>query len=62
MTGMRLGRLTRRFEESHGRHLASILESNGINLSDDQKENIVVGGRRGNSRPLRFGGHYDCRN
>lgn len=43
MTGMRLGRLTRRFEESHGRHLASILESNGINLSDDQKENIVVG-------------------
>lgn len=43
MTGMRLGRLTRRFEESHGRHLANILESNGLKLSDEQKENIVVG-------------------
>lgn len=43
MTGMRLGRLTKRFEESHGRHLASILESNGISLSGDQKENIVLG-------------------
>lgn len=43
MTGMRLGRLTRRFEESHGRLLADILESNGIKLSDEQKENIVVG-------------------
>lgn len=43
MTGMRLGRLTRRFEESHGRHLASILESNGIKISDKQKENIIVG-------------------
>lgn len=43
MTGMRLGRLTKRFEEGHGRHLANILETNGISLSKEQRENIVVG-------------------
>lgn len=43
MTGMRLGRLTKRFEESHGRHLVEILESNGIRLDEKQRSNIVVG-------------------
>lgn len=43
MTGMRLGRLTKRFEESNGRHLAEILESNGIKLSDKQRNNVVIG-------------------
>lgn len=43
MTGMRLGRLTRRFEESHGRHLASILESNDIRMTQEQKDHVIVG-------------------
>lgn len=43
MTGMRLGRLTRRFEESHGRHLVEVLESNGIALSKDQRMRVVAG-------------------
>lgn len=43
MTGMRLGRLTKRFEESHGRHLVDVLESNGINLSKQQKNNVIAG-------------------
>lgn len=43
MTGMRLGRLTKRFEESHGRHLVEILECNGISLSKDQKKNVIAG-------------------
>lgn len=43
MTGMRLGRLTRRFEESHGRHLVSILESNGLNMTKEQRSNVIVG-------------------
>lgn len=43
MTGMRLGRLTKRFEESHGRHLVEILESNGFHLNEKQRSNIVVG-------------------
>lgn len=43
MTGMRLGRLTKRFEESHGRHLVNILESNGIEMSKDQKTNVIAG-------------------
>lgn len=43
MTGMRLGRLTRRFEESHGRHLANILESNGIRMTKEQIDNVIVG-------------------
>lgn len=43
MTGMRLGRLTKRFEESHGRHLANILEKHGIALSAKDKCNIISG-------------------
>lgn len=43
MTGMRLGRLTKRFEESHGRHLVSILESNGMKMTAEQKSNVAVG-------------------
>ncbi|KAI0563983.1 Glutamate dehydrogenase [Gracilaria domingensis] len=43
MTGMRLGRLTKRFEESHGRHLVDVLESNGIKLSGQQKSNVIAG-------------------
>lgn len=43
MTGMRLGRLTKRFEESHGRHLVNILESNGISMSPNQKSNVIAG-------------------
>lgn len=43
MTGMRLGRLTKRFEESHGRHLVDVLESNGISLSKQQKNNVIAG-------------------
>lgn len=43
MTGMRLGRLTKRFEESNGRHLVEVLESNGIKLSDKQRSNVVSG-------------------
>ncbi|CAN8066764.1 unnamed protein product [Agarophyton chilense] len=43
MTGMRLGRMTKRFEESRGRHLVDVLESNGINLSKQQKSNMIAG-------------------
>lgn len=43
MTGMRLGRLTRRFEESHGRHLVEVLESNGITMTEQQKSNVIAG-------------------
>lgn len=43
MTGMRLGRLTKRFEESHARQLVDILQANDINLSEDQKNNLIVG-------------------
>lgn len=43
MTGMRLGRLTRRFEESHGRQLVEVLQSNGINLSKSQMDNVIAG-------------------
>lgn len=43
MTGMRLGRLTKRFEESHGRHLVEILEDNGIRLNEEQRNNVTLG-------------------
>lgn len=43
MTGMRLGRLTRRFEESHGRHLVNILESNGITITKEQRSHVIAG-------------------
>lgn len=43
MTGMRLGRLTRRFEESHGRHLVDILQSNGISMTQKQMDKVVAG-------------------
>lgn len=43
MTGMRLGRLTKRFEETNGRHLVDVLESNGIRLNEKQRKNIVAG-------------------
>lgn len=43
MTGMRLGRLTKRFEESYGRQLVDILEDNKITLSEAQKDHLIAG-------------------
>lgn len=42
MTGMRLGRLTRRFEERHGREIVDVLQSNGITLSQEQKDKVTA--------------------
>lgn len=43
LRGMRLGRLTKRFEERQGQHVADILEEKGISLSPEQKARIAVG-------------------
>lgn len=43
LRGMRLGRLTKRFEEEQGGQIADILEEKGIALSADQKARLVRG-------------------
>lgn len=43
LQGMRLGRLTRRFEENHGGVIADLLEQSGIKVSDKQRADIMVG-------------------
>lgn len=41
--GMRLGRLTRRFEENHGLMICDLLEQKGIKLSQEDRSKITVG-------------------
>lgn len=43
LQGMRLGRLTRRFEENHGLMICELLEQKGMKLSSDEKSKIIVG-------------------
>lgn len=43
LRGMRLGRLTKRFEEEQGASIADILEEKGISLSAGQKARLVRG-------------------
>lgn len=43
LRGMRLGRLTKRFEEKQGEHIAELLEEKGISLTAEQKAKIAVG-------------------
>jgi glutamate dehydrogenase (NAD(P)+) len=43
LRGMRLGRLTKRFEEKQGQAIAELLEEKGISLSPEQKSKIAVG-------------------
>lgn len=41
--GMRLGRLTRKFDESHGRYVVEVLEGNGLKLTEEQRAKIITG-------------------
>lgn len=43
IAGMRLGRLTKRFEESSGRNLVGILRAHGINLSPEEQKEVSLG-------------------
>jgi glutamate dehydrogenase (NAD(P)+) len=43
LQGMRLGRLTRRFEETHSKAICELLEESGLKVSEKQKLAIVVG-------------------
>lgn len=43
LRGMRLGRLTRRFEVKQGQHIADLLEEKGLSLTREQRAKIEVG-------------------